>query len=128
MGIFNLLFKDKIRSPDPKVAVTALIDELENIVTTISGWATVQHKEDGTHDFTVQGYDMVPVGGIIQWHAGIPTPTRWLLCNGSNVSRATYAQLFRSIGITYGAGDGVNTFTLPSLNGGTPQYIILALI
>jgi microcystin-dependent protein len=52
----------------------------------------------------------------------IATPTRWLLCDGSNVSRGTYAQLFRAIGITYGAGDGSTTFTLPNLNG-APQSI-----
>lgn len=128
MGIFSLLFRDKIRSPDPRVATNALIDELENIVTTISGWATTQHNPDGTHNFSVQGFDLVPVGGTIQWHTGVPTPTRWLLCNGSNVSRSTYYQLFKTIGIIYGSGDGVNTFTLPNLNGGTPKYIILACV
>lgn len=128
MGIFNLLFRDKIQSPDPRVARQALIDELDNIVTTISGWATVQHAADGTHNFAAQGFDLVPVGGTIQWHSGVATPTRWLLCDGSNVSRVTYAQLFRTIGIVYGAGDGSNTFTLPSLNGGTPKYIILACV
>jgi hypothetical protein len=128
MGIFNLLFRDKIQSPDPRVARFALIDELDNIVTTISGWATVQHNSDGTHNFAAQGFDLVPVGGTIQWHASIATPTRWLLCDGSNVSRGTYAQLFRAIGITYGAGDGSTTFTLPNLNGGVPKYIILACV
>lgn len=104
----------------------ALIDELDNIVASVSGWATVQHNADGTHNFATQGFDLVPVGGTIQWHTAITTPSRWLLCDGSNVSRATYAQLFRTIGITYGAGDGSTTFTLPSLNAGTPKYIILA--
>lgn len=128
MGIFNLLFQDKIQSPDPRVATHALLDELQNIVTSISGWATTQHNADGTHNFSAQGFDLVPIGGIMQWHAAVPTPVRWLLCNGSNVNRATYSQLFKTIGITYGSGDGVNTFGLPSLNGGTPQYIILSCV
>lgn len=128
MGIFNLLFRDKIQSPDPRVATQALIAELDNIVTAISGWATTQHNADGTHNFSAQGFDLVPVGGVIQWHSSVPTPVRWQLCNGSAISRATYSQLFKAIGITYGSGDGVNTFTLPNLNGGTPKYIILACI
>lgn len=128
MGIFNLLFQDKIQSPDPRVATHALLDELQNIVTTIGGWATVQHNDDGTHNFTVYGLDLTPIGSIVQWHANIPTPTHWILCDGSNISRATYSQLFKTIGIIYGTGDGVNTFTLPSLNGGTPKYIILTCV
>lgn len=128
MGIFNLLFRDKIRSPIPRVATNALIDELDNLATSISGWATTQHNADGTHNFSAQGFDLIPVGGTIQWHASVPTPIRWLLCDGSNVSRVTYSLLFKAIGITYGSGDGVNTFTLPSLNAGTPKYIILACV
>jgi len=128
MGIFNLLFKDKIQSLIPRVATHALLDELDNIVTTISGWATTQHNADGTHNFSAQGFGLAPVGTIVQWHAAVPTPAQWLLCNGAGVSRVTYSLLFQAIGITYGSGDGVNTFTLPSLNAGTPKYIILACV
>ena len=37
------------------------------------------------------------------------------MCDGSAVSRETYAALFSVIGATYGAGDGSTTFTLPNL-------------
>ena len=40
-----------------------------------------------------------------------------MLCDGSNVSRTTYADLFAAIGTTYGTGDGSSTFGLPSLDG-----------
>ena len=40
-------------------------------------------------------------------------PGGFLLCDGSAVSRATYAGLFAAIGTTYGAGDGSTTFNLP---------------
>jgi microcystin-dependent protein len=40
-------------------------------------------------------------------------PLRFLLCNGQNVSRTTYANLFSIIGITYGSGDGSTTFGIP---------------
>lgn len=58
--------------------------------------------------------------GIIAPFAGSIAPSGWLLCQGQNVSRSTYAALFAVLGITYGAGDGVNTFTLPDLRGRVP--------
>ena len=42
-------------------------------------------------------------------------PGGWLLCNGAEISRTTYADLFAAIGTTYGSGDGLNTFNLPDL-------------
>ena len=39
----------------------------------------------------------------------------WFLCDGSAVSRTTYAELFAAIGTTYGEGDGSTTFALPNL-------------
>lgn len=44
-------------------------------------------------------------------------PSTYLVCDGSAVSRITYAALFSKIGITYGAGDGSTTFNLPDLRG-----------
>lgn len=46
-----------------------------------------------------------------------PPGPGWLLCNGANVSRATYAKLFSKIGTTYGTGNGTTTFGLPELRG-----------
>ena len=47
-------------------------------------------------------------------------PTGWLLCDGSAVSRTTYAALFAVIGTTYGPGDGSTTFNVPDMNGRVP--------
>ncbi len=41
----------------------------------------------------------------------------WLLCNGQQVNRTEYAELFGLIGTTFGSGDGVNTFNLPNADG-----------
>lgn len=57
---------------------------------------------------------LVPVGGIL-WHASQTIPARFLLCDGSAVSRTDYAALFAVIGTTFGAGDGSTTFALPDL-------------
>ena len=58
------------------------------------------------------------VGTIIQHISGnLQTnyPTRFLLCNGQEVSRTgTYANLFSMIGVTYGSGDGGTTFNVPN--------------
>ncbi len=55
--------------------------------------------------------------GTVQWFAAQTPPYGWLECNGSAVSRVTYANLFAVIGTTYGAGDGSTTFHLPDLRG-----------
>lgn len=55
--------------------------------------------------------------GLISPFAGSSAPAGWLLCNGSAVSRTTYAELFAAIGASYGAGDGATTFNLPDCRG-----------
>jgi microcystin-dependent protein len=57
-----------------------------------------------------------PVGSIMAF-AGVTAPAGWILCDGSAVSRTTYANLFSVIGNAWGNGDGVNTFNLPDLRG-----------
>lgn len=60
-----------------------------------------------------------PAGAIIAYGGldSIPAPTGWLFCDGSTVSRITYAALFVNIGTTFGVGDGSTTFGLPDLRG-----------
>mgnify|MGYP003633523012 CR=1 FL=1 len=62
--------------------------------------------------------DGVPIGSILP-HAAAYTkiPAGYLLCNGNNVSRTIYDDLFDIVGTTYGSGDGT-TFGLPNLTGG----------
>lgn len=58
--------------------------------------------------------------GIIAPYGGDSAPEGWLLCDGSDVSRATYARLFDAIGENYGDGDNSTTFTLPDLRQRLP--------
>lgn len=44
-------------------------------------------------------------------------PDGFLKCDGSAVSRTTYASLFTAIGTLYGTGDGSTTFNIPDLRG-----------
>ena len=55
--------------------------------------------------------------GIVMPFAGSTAPQGWMLCDGSAVSRTTYAALFAVIGTTYGEGDGETTFNIPNLAG-----------
>jgi microcystin-dependent protein len=55
--------------------------------------------------------------GVIQAFGGGTVPTGWLLCDGSVVSRTTYAGLFAAISDKNGNGDGSTTFHLPDLRG-----------
>ena len=59
---------------------------------------------------------IMPVGSIITY-GGSAAPAGWLLCDGSAVSRATYADLYTAIGTTFGTGDGSSTFNTPDLRG-----------
>ena len=61
----------------------------------------------------------VPVGTVSQY-AGGSAPAGYLTCDGSGVSRTTYARLFAVLGSTYGPGDGSTTFNLPDLRGRVP--------
>ena len=61
----------------------------------------------------------VPVGMIMSWTKA-STPTGFLVCDGSAISRTTYAALFDAIGTTHGVGDGSTTFNLPDLQGKLP--------
>ena len=55
--------------------------------------------------------------GVVITYGGSTAPEGWLLCDGSAVSRTTYATLFDVIGTTYGAGDNSTTFNVPDLQG-----------
>lgn len=58
----------------------------------------------------------VPAGTISAF-AGTAAPSGYVLCDGSAISRTTYAALFAVIGTSFGQGDGSTTFNVPDLRG-----------
>lgn len=58
--------------------------------------------------------------GMISMYGASAAPTGFLLCDGSAVSRATYANLFAVISTNYGVGNGSTTFNLPDLQSRFP--------
>lgn len=55
--------------------------------------------------------------GTIDMWGGDPTlvPSGWLICDGSAISRVTFADLFAVTGVLYGPGNGTTTFNLPNI-------------
>ena len=83
---------------------------INNKTATISGVDTLTNSSGGA---------FVPTG-VIQMYGGSSAPTGWLLCDGTAVSRTTYASLFTAIGTNFGVGNGTTTFNLPDLRGRSP--------
>lgn len=88
------------------------------------------HPNDGdvvTYDGTMKMWKPAAASsgsmppGIISAYSNAAAPTGWLLCDGSAVSRATYAALYAIIGGVYGIGDGSTTFNLPDLRDRLPM-------
>lgn len=64
--------------------------------------------------FVTEGYRVFSPIGMVSPYAGTSAPTGWLLCDGSAVSRSTYAALFAVVSTTFGVGDGSTTFNVPN--------------
>lgn len=58
---------------------------------------------------------LIPPGTILPY-GGISAPTGYLLCDGSSLSRSTYADLHTAIGEAFGSASG-STFNIPDLRG-----------
>jgi microcystin-dependent protein len=63
-----------------------------------------------------------PPGSVIPYAAATP-PTGWLLCDGSEVSQTTFANLFAVIGTTYDNSPAGGNFNVPDLRGRVPVGI-----
>ena len=88
---------------------------------TASEFWDVYHKES-QDKWTKMGqikssFDGNVLIGVIHEYAGSEAPTGYLLCQGQEISRTTYADLFQVIGTTYGSGDGSTTFHIPDMRG-----------
>lgn len=63
-----------------------------------------------------------PVGSM-QMFAGATAPSGYLICDGTEVSRATYSRLFAVIGEAFGSGDSSTTFNIPDMRGAAPTGV-----
>ena len=58
----------------------------------------------------------LPIGTVIDFAGDMP-PSKWLPCDGRELSRISYAALFAVLGVMWGAGDGSTTFNVPDFRG-----------
>lgn len=65
---------------------------------------------------------LMPVGSIFAYGGSAAPTSSFVLCDGSAISRSTYASLFTALGsgAVYGAGNGTTTFNVPDLRGRVP--------
>jgi microcystin-dependent protein len=63
-------------------------------------------------DLTGTPTNLVPSGALFMWGTA-SAPIGYLLCDGTAVSRTTYAGLFAVISTAFGTGDGSTTFNVP---------------
>lgn len=61
-----------------------------------------------------------PIGTIVNWTTTTAPNSQWKICDGSAISRTTYATLFTLIGTAFGSGDGSSTFNLPDMRRRVP--------
>lgn len=111
---------DVLEMPGPEgtsVEAYTRVDGSRPFTAPIAGVAPTAPEHLTTREYV----DAQGVSGQVTLFAGDTAPDGWLLCDGSNVSRTTYADLFAVIGTTYGAGDGTSTFGLPNLHQRFPR-------
>ena len=113
-----------------KSEADAKIDEKINAIelpiasaTTLGGikvGANLSIDADGTlnaSESKTSNGEVLPIGTMIPFGSANNIPTNWRICDGSEVSRTDYAELFNVIGTSYGEGDGATTFNLPDKRG-----------
>jgi len=74
-------------------------------------------QSDGSGNLSFAALPQAVPTGSVHLMASTTAPSGYLKCNGSAVSRTTYADLFAEIGTAFGAGDGSSTFNVPDLRG-----------
>lgn len=108
-------------------AATQGVTNVETTVNTLTNRVAAAENKAKTTDEYILGtkaelksdiLKAVPIGTIVMWATGTP-PEGWLLCNGKEVSRAAYTELFKVLGTSIGAA-GSSSFRIPDLTGRFP--------
>lgn len=82
----------------------------------MANYEATRYDFDGAN---LTGIEGTATGTILPWTT-TTAPSGFLECDGTAVSRSTYAALFAVISDTYGIGDGSTTFNLPNLADNVP--------
>jgi len=82
----------------------------------MANYEATKYDFDGAN---LTGIEGIPTATIVPWSSA-SVPSGFLECDGTAVSRTTYATLFGIVGTTYGVGDGATTFNVPDLADNVP--------
>jgi hypothetical protein len=113
--VIELIERGNIKDP-------AAVRALEYLVARLRGLLSQVLDEDGAVIEPEVSLALTPVGAVTDF-AGTRVPSGWLLCDGREVSRVTYTDLFTEVRDIHGAGDGLTTFNLPPDSAVSADYI-----
>lgn len=108
-----------ITPADNVFRITGSADTTKKLAFEVDGVTTGQTRTATAPDYDIRLAN-IPAGIGPLPYSGASIPTGWLECDGSAVSRTTYANLFSAIGTTWGGGDGSSTFNLPDFRNRAP--------
>lgn len=101
-----------------------LNDELDNVNNELSDRLKISQNLADLNDPTqarnnlgLQESSITDFTAVVLPFAFDIPPAGWLECNGAEISRTTYVNLFTKVGTLYGVGDGSSTFNIPDLRG-----------
>lgn len=120
-NIGNVIINDNLEVTQTATLNAAVINSLKlssdatvNVISTDPKLSSNSNAVLPTEQAVKEYIDNLLVGSIAAF-AMATVPEGWLLCNGQAVSQTEYARLYNRIGITYGNGNGNDTFNVPDL-------------
>jgi microcystin-dependent protein len=111
----------KANTASPTFTGTVTLGSNSNVKIT-GGTANQYLQTDGAGNLSYSTVQGVPTASIIMYGANT-APSGWLVCDGTAVSRTTYAALFAVVSNTFGIGDNSTTFNLPDFRGRAPYGV-----
>lgn len=117
-----------VSSVDPSFITTSPVNKqgMKNTLQIIKDEITALQNSLGVIEATP---GTVPVGATVEWDEAFTEPTGWMIADGRAISRTTYSAYYARVTTTYGPGDGVTTFnipTLPEIAPGRRQMVYVA--
>jgi len=114
---------------DPPQYIPLLLSAIEGFLLARDVWSEADYADARQYMnqlmlYVTEVFEMPlyqPTIGEYKLSATESVPSMWLLCDGSAVSRTTYAELFGFIGTNYGAGNGTTTFNIPDFRDKSPM-------
>lgn len=111
------------------ISIESNISEISSAIGNIETDVTALDSRVGTNetDITQLQSDVAAIsspdagflGQVIEMSFEEAPNAKWILADGSAISRATYSDYFGKVGVTYGPGNGSTTFNIPDHKGKT---------